>query len=425
MPSRIGVAPQPTVLPRRPAEAPEEQPEPPKPEGGWLATAARKTASAGRALSTAAARSQSSIEKSAGWVADSTPRSHTVASFAAGASGGLAGAFTSPASMVGAALQLADAKTRAAAAQTLRQVTAHPLDAVYTMAEAAFEKLKKDPFRAAGEAASMLIPGAAAKGAGAVGAAREASSLLEAIGSLSPRAEALGIRAIHNNWLGQAKAPLGIKSAETPAARAFALPVDVDAKGALVLGKGGQLTDAQRQFVEQLGAQQPGATPATAYTRGSDAILAMIRKNNTGALRESIALAAQHLEGSAPAVLTDPAGYLSRAGALPPPALPSKAVDLTIDGVRTQLKDLRELTIFLTQRGEQGAPRNAVPEHLRSTWDLLARKHDLWVREQLGWGVTSGPDLVPAAQLPANRLALDSAPLFGALRTMMAALDPS
>ena len=85
-------------------------------------------------------------------------------------------------------------------------------------------------------------------------------------------------------------------------------------------------------------------------------------------------------------------------------------------------KKLDELVTFLDKKGDAPVGAADVPRHLRSTWELFAAKHDLWVRAQVGYGSTSNADFVPTAQLPASRPALDAAPLRGAVATMLSAL---
>lgn len=421
MATRIGpAAPQTVVTPSKIAEeAPPPAaaaPEAPETVAGWVAKA-------GRSLSRAAEKTQASVEKATDFVArsDAVIVGTIDKRQAAGGINGLASMVTTPMALVGAGMQLTDVQGREEAKQTLKALAAHPLETAAAVAGQALQSFVENPLRTVGEMSTLLVGGAELKAARAAATARQATKVLDGIKVLSPRAEAQGISVIHNRWLADSKPPLGFKTAETPAAREFAVPVDLDAKGDLVLGRGGQLTPAERDFVERYGAQQPGATPETAFTLGRDALLALIRKKNSGALQESLALVTQHVERGGPAVLSDSARYSEQAAQLSPPTLPEKVAHLTQAEAKTQLLDVKELVAFLNDHGATPISREAVPGHLRPTWDLLARKHDLWAREQISWGNTSNPELVPASQLPANRLALDGAPLIGALQTILAA----
>jgi hypothetical protein len=247
--------------------------------------------------------------------------------------------------------------------------------------------------------------------------ANAAGSMVSKLENLSAQSQAEGIKATHNAWLDQSKASLGMKTKDTPDARPFAMQVDVNAKGQLVLGKGGKLTDAERQFIEKVG-EQPGNTAAENFEAGRAGLIDKITQNNKGALQESLALVAQHIEGSGAPALS---GYAEQAAALAKPALPATSARVTADAVKGQLEELGAVSKFLESQGTKVVSRDEVPENLRGAYDLLAKKHDLWAREQVGWGKKIGADMVPSAQLPANRLVLDSAPLMGAMKTMLAA----
>lgn len=272
----------------------------------------------------------------------------------------------------------------------------------------------------AGNALGRKVVAVAAKGLAAAKPLTEAALKSLSPEKLSSQAVAQGIADIHNGWLSEAVKKgtvLGLK-AENAAARPFAVPVQVDAKGALALGK---LDAAQRAFIEKLGLSK-GASAGEAFAAGSKEVLAMVQKNNGNALHETIALVAQHVESRGSSGLVRGASYLDDAAKLAAPAVPTQATTLSKAAVEQELKHTQELVAFLESKGSSPVSATSVPPHLRQSYELFAKKHDLWVKERLGWKATPDADFVPTHQLPASRLVLDAAPLLGALKAMVAAL---
>jgi hypothetical protein len=183
---------------------------------------------------------------------------------------------------------------------------------------------------AAGATANAAAKAGVAAAEDAAAGVNAAGSMVSKLENLSAQSQAEGIKAIHNAWLDQSKASLGMKTKDTPDARPFAMQVDVNAKGQLVLGKGGKLTDAERQFIEKVG-EQPGNTAAENFEAGRAGLIDKITQNNKGALQESLALVAQHIEGSGAPPLS---GYAEQAAALAKPALPETSARVTADAVK-------------------------------------------------------------------------------------------
>lgn len=250
-------------------------------------------------------------------------------------------------------------------------------------------------------------------------------------GKLSAEKLTQGLALIHNDWYAQAKGDgyrLGIRDKADPVmkmARPFFLQVEA---------KGGQLAlvlDAkEKEFVTQYGRmQQPQATltDADALKLGTDTIAAEIRKNNQGALDDGLKLVTGHLAGNV--VRTGDANYLNDVKAMGGVEVPGQssaagiAPDKALKEVDKMLAGVDEFLQFLKGKGDEKVPRDSVPKHLRAAYDLFAEEHDRWLAQQISWGSSPNQDWVHTAELPAKRIALDAAPIRGALLTMKAALD--
>jgi hypothetical protein len=131
---------------------------------GWLANATART---GRALSDGAQATQEWVEKNVGAMERASEASGSVAhfstSFAGGLVDGLSGMMTGTVGLAGGALQLADAKTRADVADTMRQIAAQPGAVANALTDDVVQSAADNPGHMVGQIASCFTPGAVAK----------------------------------------------------------------------------------------------------------------------------------------------------------------------------------------------------------------------------------------------------------------------
>jgi len=250
-------------------------------------------------------------------------------------------------------------------------------------------------------------------------------------GALSDAQLTSGLARIHNAWFAQAKGDgyrLGERDKQDPVmkmARSFFVGVEA---------KGGQLSltlgDDDKAFVRAYGRKQtPDKTLSDdeALAAGSHKILGEIRGNNQGALDESLRLVSAHLGGDVAKLGSG--DYLERVKLLgdikaptTKPSLSSPSPQKALEHVEQRLKDLDSVVGILNAAGDAPVARNDLPSSLHQAYDLLDEQHHRWVKTQVGYGVTANTDFVRSDELPGKRLALDAAPLRGALETLAAGL---
>lgn len=249
-------------------------------------------------------------------------------------------------------------------------------------------------------------------------------------GKISPEKLAEGLGLIHNAWYAQAKTDgylLGERNKADPVMK-MARPffVQVETRGSELSLK---LDDKEKDFVRAYGRKQAPERTLTddeALKTGSDKILSEIRNNNQGALDDGLKLVTGHLAGHV--VRTATANYVNDVGAMKQVELPGQSASAGVapekarEAVETLLTSVDDFLKFLKGKGEQTVSREELPKGMRAAYDLFAEEHDRWLAQQISWGSQPNQDWVHTSALPANRIALDAAPIRGALLTLQGAL---